>query len=85
MIYQNTLVKFGATWCNPCHQAEIFLQKHYLGKYTSVDVVGSEDIAKAYQIKNVPTFILFDKQGVIRDRFVGFDPTKIAKAIETIS
>lgn len=86
MIYQNTLVKFGASWCNPCNQAEKFLSTKFKPhQYTSVDVTESEDIAKKYGIKNVPTFILFDPQGDIIDRFTGYNPKQIQEAISKIT
>lgn len=38
-VFQNVLVKFGATWCNPCNQAEKFLSSKFQPtQYESIDV-----------------------------------------------
>lgn len=84
-IYQSTLVKFGATWCNPCNQAEKFLAQNHQGQYESIDITENEDIARQYGIKSVPTFITFDSTGDIVDRFVGFNPKQITEAIAKIT
>lgn len=83
-VFQGTLVKFGATWCNPCNQAEKFLSQHFNGQYESIDITQNEEVAQAYGVKNIPTFIAFGKDGDIVDRFTGFDPSKIRQAISKI-
>ncbi len=37
------------------------------------------DTSRTYGITGLPTLILIDKQGVVRDAFVGFDPTGEAR------
>lgn len=83
-VFSGVLVKFGASWCNPCNQAEKYLEQNFKGQYESVDVMTSEDVAQAYNVKNVPTFIAFNKQGDIVDRFTGFNPKAIKEAIAKI-
>ncbi|AHY26731.1 putative thioredoxin o [Acinetobacter phage vB_AbaM_Acibel004] len=85
-VFQNVLVKFGATWCNPCNQAEKFLSSKFQPtQYESIDVTENEDVAKQYGIKNVPTFILFDETGDIVERFTGFNPKQITDSIAKLA
>ena len=85
-VFQNVLVKFGATWCNPCNQAEKLLAtKFQPTQYESIDVTENEDVAKDYGIKNVPTFILFDETGDIVERYSGFNPKQITDSIAKLT
>lgn len=85
-VFQNTLVKFGASWCNPCNEAEKFLSKNFQPtQYTSIDVAENEDTAKQYGVRNVPTFILFDESGDVVERFTGFNRSQITQAISKLS
>lgn len=84
MDFTNKLVKFGAVWCQPCKQADSYLKKFPEHLHESVDVADNEDLATKFTIRNVPTFILFDKDGNESDRFVGFNPTKITQAMGTL-
>jgi thiol-disulfide isomerase/thioredoxin len=47
-------------------------------KYPSV-VDGNGDTSKAYGITGLPTMLVVDKRGVVREVYVGFDPTGEAK------
>lgn len=62
-----------------------FIEKHQM-KYPSV-VDKDGDTSRAYGIGGLPTMVLIDKKGVVRDVFVGFDPTgdqKIELAIKKL-
>ena len=63
------LVDFHATWCGPCKQLAPVIEK-VATKFSSrlkiikVDIDKNASAAQAYQVKGVPTMILF-KQGKI--------------------
>jgi len=59
-----------------------FIEKHQM-KYPSV-VDKDGDTSRDYGIAGLPTMVLVDKKGVVRDVFVGFDPTGEAKLEATI-
>lgn len=66
---------FWADWCGPCKMISPVisqLAQEYDGKYIvgKCNVEECEEIATKYGVRNIPT-ILFIKDGVVIDRFVG--------------
>ena len=64
------LVDFFATWCGPCQTMKPILDdlKSKLGNTASVlkvDVDKNPHVASKYQIRSVPTLILFKKGKVV--------------------
>jgi thioredoxin 1 len=60
------LVDFFATWCGPCKMLSPILKevKEHLGDRISIikiDVDKNQQVASQYQVRGVPTMILFQK------------------------
>lgn len=75
------LIDFYADWCGPCKMLSPILQevKSVLGdriKVLKVDVDSNAAIAGRYQVRGVPTMILF-KEGEVRWRKSGVLPKHI--------
>ena len=69
-----TLVNFSAIWCGPCQMLEPVLDevaKTTDYKVIKVDVDQAGDLAVEYEIRSVPTVIVF-KNGKLTDRLTGF-------------
>ena len=69
------LVDFFATWCGPCKAMAPTLEdvaREYAGeiKIVKVDIDQSPNIAKTYEIRSVPTFVLLGG-GKIVERLSG--------------
>lgn len=69
-----TLVDFSAVWCGPCQMLEPVLDevaKTTDYKVIKVDVDQAGDLAVEYEIRSVPTIIVF-KNGKLAERLTGF-------------
>jgi thioredoxin 1 len=81
------LVDFHATWCGPCKQLSPVIEKvaktfNNRLKVIKVDVDKNTSAAQAYQVKGVPTMILF-KEGKIVWRSSGYmDEGKLSKTLQ---
>lgn len=66
------LVKFGAPWCGPCNSMIPILEDLAEDEYPIFDVNtdNDPDSATKYQIRSVPTFIVFENGRELR-RAVG--------------
>lgn len=58
-------------------QAAVFADEHRMRYPIVIDKDG--DTTRAYNIAGLPTMILVDKRGVVRNVFVGFDPSGDAR------
>jgi thioredoxin 1 len=82
------LVEFGAEWCGPCVALMPTLQDlahTYEGrvKIVKIDVDENRDLAAQFQIKGMPTVIVF-KQGQVQTRIIGRQAKPVyMKAIES--
>ncbi len=78
------LVDFWATWCPPCRIQNPILEElaeeiHHLADITKVDVDDYGSIAARYQVRSIPTLLLF-KDGEVVERFVGVQQKEILRA-----
>jgi thioredoxin 1 len=77
------LVDFYADWCGPCKAMSPVLDElkneiGNLGKIIKIDVDKNTPTALKYEVRGVPTFILFHK-GEIKWRQAGVVPKDILK------
>ena len=83
-VESNIMVKefklLSAPWCGPCKMVKSVLEE----KKITVDVVDIDaepETATKYNIRAVPTLLVFDENGTVIQQQVG-DPMKIVKIIE---
>jgi len=70
---------------NYAKRAAVFSEKHQM-KFPCV-VDKDADTSRAYGITGLPTMVLVDKKGVVREVFVGYDPaydTRLESLIKTL-
>jgi len=77
-----TIIYFTADWCQPCKKVKPIVEElnreHFPGMFQIVDVDIEKEMAKSFELKSVPTFVLF-KDGKEINRIVG---TKTKKELE---
>jgi thioredoxin len=85
---QPVLVDFHADWCPPCKVigptvdeiAEEYADRVIVGK---VDVDANKDIAQEFEVRTIPTLLVF-LDGKVVDRLVGITPKEeIARALDS--
>ena len=63
-------------------KAAVFAEKHQMRYGIVVDKDG--DTSRAYGVTGLPTMVLIDKKGVVRDVLVGYDPSGDARLEATL-
>ncbi len=69
------LIDFHAHWCMPCVMMSPIVEeisKKFMGKIKvgKINVDEAHEIAQKYNVRSIPTFIIF-KEGKIAEQFVG--------------
>ena len=75
------LVDFYADWCAPCKMVAPLMDEvayQHIGRVlvVKVDTDAAPDIAMRYEIRSIPTIILF-QDGEERERSLGFEPERV--------
>ena len=66
------LLKFGATWCDPCKMLSKTMEGMELGlPVENLDIDEYQVLARTYSVRGVPTVILVDATGKEDKRFSG--------------
>jgi thioredoxin 1 len=87
MVNHKSVLYFTATWCPPCKAiAPVYeeLSKKYPDvAFGKVDVDENSDAALDFEVKAVPTFVLFDGEDM-KDKFSGADATLLEKYVQEL-
>lgn len=82
---------FYADWCAPCKQvAPVFeqlsaaLSRPNLVTFVKIDTDQQKDVAQAYRVTSLPTFIIF-RNGKVADKVQGADPVKLQSVVKKLS
>jgi len=69
-----TVYYFTADWCQPCKRTRPIVEEmnreQTVAGFQIIDVDDNPDLVKNFNIKSVPTFILFE-DGIEKNRIVG--------------
>jgi peroxiredoxin len=63
-------------------KAAVFAERHQMRYGVVVDKDG--DTSRAYGVSALPTMILVDKKGIVREVFIGYDPSGDARLESTV-
>ncbi|CAI8587795.1 unnamed protein product [Vicia faba] len=79
------VIDFTAAWCGPCKYMNTVI-KEFAGKYKDVEFIKIDvdelmEVASAFQVQAMPTFILI-KNGKVVEKVVGAKKEELQKMIE---
>lgn len=81
------LVDFFATWCGPCKMMtpiveELGRELQGKARVLKIDIDKNQQVANQFQIKSVPTFLIFKKGKVVWRMSGAMDKTSLMQQIE---
>jgi thioredoxin 1 len=82
------LFYFTASWCGPCKRIKPLIEKLSEGLdeskiiFYQVDIDLNETLSNQYNIRSVPSFLLFDKNNLQVDSCSGSDIRKIHELLK---
>jgi len=82
------LVDFFATWCPPCKMIAPFIKElaqemQDTVKIVKLDTDNAQDIAQRYEIKSIPTLIMFNGGNIVNKKIGGASKDDIKAFIES--
>ncbi len=81
------VLDFYADWCGPCQMLKPVLAQveaeHPEVKFEAINIDEDPETAEKYGVMSIPTLIVLDDEGKVRETLVGLRPkAEIEKAIE---
>ena len=76
------VLKFGATWCTQCKQADTIM-RGFSRPVTYLDTDANKDMVEKYNITGLPTYIVL-KDGNEVNRIIGATPNMMGRIIDII-
>lgn len=75
------IIRFTASWCNPCKMLAKNLETANLGHPIEVvDIDVHPELAQEYSIRSVPTLVLLADDGSVQKTSIGVKTTKELEA-----
>jgi thiol-disulfide isomerase/thioredoxin len=69
-----SVLYFTADWCQPCKKVKPIVEElnreHVPGMFQIIDVDIAKEMAKSFELKSVPTFVLFENGNEV-NRLIG--------------
>ena len=80
------VLDFYADWCGPCQMMKPVLEEvekeHPEIEFEAINIDEKQELAEKYEVMSIPTLIVIDDDGKIRDTLVGIKSrAEIEKAI----
>ena len=84
-----TIVDCFAEWCGPCILMgpvfEKWSKKYTNILFTKIDVDEAEELAESLGVDKLPTFLFYDNEGNLEEKFEGNDKQKLEALVDKFS